>query len=121
MIAEGNVVRGIRKTHRRLPAVKQPSNGRGVSRVGACQAMVAERPEIARLGAWCGTGGLQGGVEVERFRPVPLIPGVEGLEELGDFVFGKPRQREVDVGLKAEVCEKAGEQLVVELAGDVVE
>ena len=85
------------------------------------QAVVAQRPELATLGAWCRTCGLQRGVEVERLQALPLLAGLERLEELLQLVVGEAGEREVEAFDRRQVGEQAGQQLLVPVAADLVE
>ena len=58
--------------------------------------MVAQRPELATLGAWCRTCGLQRGVEVERLLTLTLLPVFQRLEQLRKLVLGEAGEGEVD-------------------------
>ena len=60
--------------------------------------MIAQRPEIALFRPVCALPGVQRGTQVERLHSLPLLPRVEGPEELRDLVVVEAGEREVDLG-----------------------
>ncbi len=81
--------------------------------------MVAQRPQLATLGACGRTCGLQRGVEVEGLRAVALLAVIQALEQRRDLVFSEAGERQVDRRL--QLGEQTREEFLVERAGDLVQ
>ena len=82
--------------------------------------VVAQRPQIAARDAGCGLCFLESGVQIEVLWPLTLLAGVQGLEELRHLVLTKARERQVGTGA-IELGKHPGEQLLIPLAGDLVQ
>jgi hypothetical protein len=57
--------------------------------------VLAEPPDVARLGARLAGRCVQGGVEVELLGPLPALAAVETFEQLCDLVLGEAGQRQI--------------------------
>ena len=83
--------------------------------------MVAQRPQIAARDACCRLRFLQCRVQVERFRPIPLLASVQALEQACELVLAEAGEPEVDLLHGGEVRQHPRQQLVVPVAGDLVQ
>ena len=102
-----------------LLAVEHAGEVLGLGGVPAEQTMVTEEPEVTRLGPWLPGRGFERLVEVEGLGALPLLPGIEGAQEVLQLILIEPGQGEVHRTL--ELDEQAGQELLVPLAGDAVE
>ena len=64
--------------------------------------MVAQGEQVATLGHRGRLCGLQRCLQVKRFGSLPLLSGIQALEQLLDLVVGETRQAQVDIGGFAE-------------------
>jgi len=118
---ERHAVGGIGREQRRGGAVEQLRDIVGLHDIAAQQAVVTQAPQVTGLGAWGTPGFLECRLEVERFRPVALLAGLQLPEQVLHRVLVEARQREVEIRARPEVREQARQELVVPGAADLVE
>ena len=113
----------VRRHQRRFLAVgEQARHGARVGAVADQEAMVAQRPQLATLGACGAACGLERRLDVKPgLGPLALLTHVEALEELAQLVLREPRERQVDVLDRPQVGEHPRQQLLVPRTRDPVE
>jgi len=83
--------------------------------------MLTDEPQVPRLRARRPRGIGERIVEVEGLRLLALLPGVEGAKDARDLVLAEAREGHIDGGVRLQIAEEPGEQLVVPITGDTVE
>ena len=116
-----DVVRGVNNREVGPASGEQALDVLGLRRIAAPQDVRPHADRVARLRAGRPRRGLDGGVEVERFRALALLPGLEAPDEVADLPLVEAGQGDVEVGNDPELGEKAGEELLVEAPADLVE
>jgi len=96
-------------------------HGLAVGGVAAHDAVVTHLPDVTARNARRPRCILPGRLQVEGLRPGSLVPRLKRLQELGDLVLAEAREADVQVGRLLQVGQQAGQELLVPVAGDLVQ
>src|SRR5450759_526312 len=118
---ERDALGGIGRQELGCGAIEEAGHVVGIRAVCAQQSMVAQDPEIARLGARRAGRFLERGVEVEALHLFALLAGFERAQQLPDLVLPEAREREVELWGRPEIGEETREEGIVPGARDLVQ